>query len=261
MTVVVPTNPPLIYLKSYKTASTSFEIALLESVRRSFENGLDEPGVSFHISIDAGDFGLPLQKSAAFFRGRPLEGMFFRKHGTAKLAGKIFGARLLKQHQGAREVRRVVGENFYNAAYKVTTVRNPWDLTVSRYRWTSTGRQGRSRPVDIPFRRFIEGFTGNGRIKCDGMDLKMKPLKQHLYPFVYDQNSFGCNEYIRFEHLEMDAASLFERFGLAAPAFPRVKVSGRTPGKKHYRDYFDDYSAGLVRNAVERFIEDFGYTF
>jgi len=262
MTVVIPTAPVLVYLKSYKTASTSFEIALLESVKSSFPSGLDEPGLAFHVSIDAEKYSLPVQKNSMFFRGVPRPRKAFLDNRVLRFAAKVSGFSFLKQHQSAKDVRRVLGGRIWKEACKVTTVRNPWDLAVSRYRWMSSGREGRSGVVNIPFANFIEGFTGNGIIRAGDQYYKIKTLRQHLYPFVYDKMTFCCDEYVRFETLETDAAALFEKFGLARPVFHKVKVSGsasRPPDA--YRDYYDDYSRGLVLKAAERFIKDFGYEF
>ncbi len=262
MTVVIPTAPTLVYLKSYKTASTSFEIALLESAKSAFPSGLDEPGMAFHVSIDAERYSLPVQRNSLFFRGVPRPRNELLDNRALRFAAKVMGAAFLKQHQSAKDVRKVLGDRLWKEAFKVTTIRNPWDLAVSRYRWMASGREGRSGVVDIPFESFIEGFTGSGIIRAGYQNYKIKTLRQHLYPFVYDKNSFCCDDYVRFETLETDAAVLFENLGLARPVFRKVKVSGSASQPPHaYRDYYDDYSRMRVFKAAERFIKDFGYEF
>ena len=43
------------------------------------------------------------------------------------------------EHMNARDVRRAIGPEVFDAYLKVTIVRNPWDREVSRYFWATRG--------------------------------------------------------------------------------------------------------------------------
>lgn len=129
----------LIFLKSRKTAGSSFEIALSsfadaddiitplgplggedEALRKA--NGGQPPGnYRFSLSDYARITAPELVKSL----GRPREHQKFN------------------QHISARDVRRRLGANIFDNSMKVAIVRNPFDALVSRYFWYTRKRRAR----------------------------------------------------------------------------------------------------------------------
>lgn len=156
-----------------------------------------------------------------------------------------------------------------DALFKFTSVRNPYDLLVSRY----LKRKGRF--VDEPDK--YRWAQDNPKIKASMEAAQELPfpewvagqLKRHKEK---DTTVKGPLEYldhadhvIRFEALQAGFDEVLRHLGVAGPiAIVSENVtSERAQGsvKRHYTDFYDDASRELVTRAYAPIIERFGYTF
>lgn len=156
-----------------------------------------------------------------------------------------------------------------DALFKFTSVRNPYDLLVSRYlkrkgrfvdqpdkyRWAQDNpkiRASMEAAQELPFPEWIAG-----------------QLKRHAEK---DKTVKGPLEYldhadyvIRFEALQEGFDEVLRRLGIREPI--RIVSENVTseraqgPAKRHYTEFYDDASRELVTRAYAPIIERFGYRF
>ena len=178
-------------------------------------------------------------------------------------------------------VRRRLGRPLWDAYFKFSIVRNPWDLVVSQYYWAT-------REVDWqPFRKTIGGSLSRFwkyplRVRRNVFALGANVARTfwkledvtfdffvaymlHYYPpngrFYFDRSgTVGLDFLIRYENLQHDYASVRERIGLPPSELPSLKTKSRAE-RKHYTTYYDDRSRERVAKTYRKHIEHFGYHF
>ena len=125
------------------------------------------------------------------------------------------------QHLTARHVRQEVGNTVFNAYYKFTIVRNPFDRIVSQFAYM----QQRSDLME-----YI-GMTPDTEFK-KYLDLISRKLHVQWMPqceFIFDSDDSPMVDFIgRLENIDLDAKKIFKTIGLDSPdRVPRVKRSKR----------------------------------
>ena len=214
-----------IYIKTFKTASTSIEAALLPIC------GPD-------------DIITPPWPQAQNFRidhpllpKRPLMKRLFS--GPPKLTDPSVG---YYHHMPAWRVRSYVGEDIWNSYFKFSFERNPWDRQVSQYLYWRQKKADR-RPVS--FEKFMEdrerAYVGN-------FDL-------------YSQNDAIILDVMgRYETLASDLDEIIQRLLLENTApLPHLNASGKR--SDHYREFYDSRTEAIVADWYSREIAYFGYRF
>jgi hypothetical protein len=160
----------------------------------------------------------------------------------------------------------------FDAYFKFSFVRNPWDRMVSEYKY-------RGHPMRMSFKTWLfdhlppRGFT----------DAYCHLVPQH--EFIYDQEGRLLADFVgRYESLQADFDRVCERLGIPHTPLPHENRSLDAPRiqslndvKKrirrwlwtlrprnvypHYTQYYDDESRARVGQLYRRDIEIFGYAF
>ena len=143
-------------------------------------------------------------------------------------------------------------------------VRNPWDLTVSMYKylWTSSyswpirWRANHKEFSKLTFSNWVnhEFFQsptirsadiasnrGIDKFQCDWIKSKNKSID-----FVG-----------RFENLQEDFNTVCDKIGIPRQKLPHTNKTDR----KHYTEYYDDETREIVAEKYTKDIESFGYKF
>lgn len=144
-------------------------------------------------------------------------------------------------HIPAREIRRLVGEDVWNACYKFSIERNPWDRQVSLYHWHY--RNHKNKPS---FETFIRS-----------------PIHRKISPnfdtYAID-GKVVADHVCRYENLQDDLNNVLSRLGLEAKlALPQAKGSFRK--ERAWREYYTPKTRDIVGRWYAREIEAFGYEF
>jgi hypothetical protein len=163
---------------------------------------------------------------------------------------------IFRQHMPAADVRRFVGERKWRDYRKITIVRNPWDRTISAWRW-SEHMTGISRSLSDFVRETekndrLARAVGSPRIRL------RRTAKWVNWPYYAIKDEIVADEIIKYESLEADTRSIFARFGISSGDLPRAKAGIRKPS-----DSLQLLTPELVeRIAVlhKREIDAFGYT-
>ena len=237
MTIVCHSRK-FIFLKTRKTAGSSIEIWLAPHL---------DPNVDF---IRLGDDS-EKQHPDLWKRFNSLSS---RIRLAAKRVGTL--SPIFRPHMPAADVRRFVGERKWREYRKITIVRNPWDRTISAWRW-SEHMTGVSKSLsdyvrDMERDEKLARAIGSARIRL------RRTGKVDNWPYYTIDDEIVADDIIRYESLETDTRPLFARFGITGGDLPRAKSGIRKPS---------DGMQLLTPDIVERIavlqkreIEAFGYT-
>lgn len=222
-----------IYIKTYKTGSTSVEAALsgicgpgdvITEASEQLRGVRQKPAQNFRLDHPA----VPKRPLWRRLLGRP------ERHYHPSVG--------YFEHMPASLVRTYVGEDVWRSYFKFSFERNPWDRQVSWYHYKTKARGEGTRPS-------FDAFNGDRRRAwVENWDL-----------YTIDGN-IAMDVVGRYETLAADFAMIVDRIGLTGQvALPAVNVS-RDRGKD-YRAYYTDRSRDLVGAWYVPEIEEFGYQF
>lgn len=222
-----------IYIKTYKTGSTSVEAAL---------SGVCGP--KDVITQASEELREVRQKPAQNYRldhpdvpSRPLwRRLLLRPERHYHPTIGYF------EHMPASRVRRYVGEDIWRSYFKFSFERNPWDRQVSWYHYKTKSKGERTRPS-------FEAFNNDRRRAwVENWDL-----------YTIDGNV--VMDFVgRYESLRADFETVLSRIGLTGQVeLPRTNVSTRREGS--YRVYYTDVSRELMAAWYAPEIGEFGYQF
>ncbi|WP_417278517.1 hypothetical protein [Celeribacter sp.] len=153
----------VLFLKPKKTAGTSFEIALS---RFAEKDDIITP-ISNVDENTRRTLGFPTCQN---YLKRPRE---YTPKDVVNLLRKGIQPKKYYNHIGAAKMRRRLGREVFDAAYKVSIVRNPFDMIVSLYFWKTRHEEERpslqawvKRNKSV-LRRYMDQYYLNGKDVID----------------------------------------------------------------------------------------------
>lgn len=222
-----------IYIKTYKTASTSIEAALSEICGPDdVITPASEPLMKHRKGERAQNYRIdhPLVPKRPLWRrllGRP------ERHYHPSVG--------YYEHMPAWRVRAYAGDTVWDSYYKFSFERNPWDRQVSWYYYKTKSKTPRPS---------FDAFNADkARAYVENFDL-------------YSIDGEVCMDAIgTYENLEEDFEKIMLNIGLAGKvALPRTNVS-TGPSDVDYRSYYTDASRQMIAEWYAREIALFGYEF
>lgn len=229
--MIVSFEHNFIFLKTTKTAGTSFEIALSKY--------LNSDDIITPISEENKRQELNYRGAQNYYYPDGL----FQKLGILKPRQKFFN------HMTAEEVKKTLGSDAFDKFIKVSIIRNPFDYVVSRYFW-----------------RFRDVINTTSKYHFQNWLLtieKEKLLQNKSITHIGGRNVVDIM--LRFEHFEADINSFAERLGLPnslAAEFKSITAKSQIrPKKATAQEMFDGFSEGidLVKRLFQEDIENYGY--
>jgi Sulfotransferase family len=170
-----------------------------------------------------------------------------------------------EKHFFARDLRELYGADFWNAYFKFSFVRNPWDRLVSWWSMIDAHRTAATNGDHLnKFYRFIlerattfEEFLEN----CDEEIFDSdgpKWIYRNQLDYLTDSSGVQIVDFIgRFETLQQDFDVIARKTLGKTTVLPRANMSRHN----HYCDYFTPGLAEKVKLRYARDIEAFGYVF
>lgn len=221
-----------IFIKVPKTAGTSMEIKLSEVCG-------EEDVITKETTPDVKDL---TTKTPQHYRGlfNPIPDLV---SGDARdipknLARFVLGWKYY-DHIAAGSIKGRVGDDIWNSYYKFCFERNPWDKVVSTFNW---GKRLPGREQD--FRNYVE---------------------QKMFSSDYRLYSLGDKAAVdfigKFENLEDDLQTVYDRLGLAWEEKLPVTKAHTRKRSDNYRKYYDASLKEIVANEFRREVDLFGYKF
>ncbi len=220
-----------IYIKTYKTASTSVEAAL------SGICGADDV-----ITEASEQLRGVRQQAARNYRiehpEKPRRALW--KRLTLRPERHYHPSVGYYEHMPASRVRAYCGEAVWNSYYKFSFERNPWDRQLSWYRYKT-----KSKATPPSF----ETFNRN-RKRAHVENWELYTIEDRI-----------CLDFIgRYESLEADFATVLAAIGLTGKVeLPTTNVSKGKTGD--YRSSYDAASRAMIGEWYAREIAHFGYQF
>ncbi len=154
------------------------------------------------------------------------------------------------QHLMARYVREEVGDKKFNAFYKFSVVRNPWDKTVSQFRYM------KQRPD-------LRSFLGMHRFTSFKKYLKLIQKVDHVHwlpqvKFLFDLNGeLLVDKVLSFENFESEIKEVLGRLKLEIKSIPHLNRSKR----RDYKSYYSNVTKEMVEEFYKDDIKKFNYKF
>ena len=227
-----------IYIKTYKTGSTSIETAL------SAVCGADDVITEASEQL-RGHRAQAAQNYRIEHRHKPQRPLIKRlllrpeKHYHPSVG--------YFEHMPAWRIRTYCGEEVWRNYFKFTFERNPWDRQVSWYHYKTKSLSARRKPSFSAFNADAK------RAYVENWDLYTMGDEGVVADFVG-----------RYESLETDFATVLQRIGLSGRVeLPKVNVSKVKVDKQAagYREYYTDADRARVAQWYDREIAYFGYEF
>jgi|GEM_PF-2057611 len=182
-------------------------------------------------------------------------------------------------HISPNAIRRLIPDETWRSYAKITIVRNPWDLCVSRYWWDRSQDKLPDRLSSLKNIRLIIDSARERHFISDVlkiMQLKFHPLwrkKDFTYfiehlPSIYTNTRYYfepngnrvADYYLRFENLNKDYQNLCNNLSIPYESLPVLKSNVRT-SKAHYSTYYTEKTKEIIQSIFAEEIERFGYSF
>jgi hypothetical protein len=225
--MIVSHSHRFIFVKSEKTAGTSVEAALSK----------------FCVDRDV---------------VTPLGDYWFNRGPEGEWLHNAMNADGFSQHDSAAEIRRKVGSEAWDAYFKFSIARNPWDRVVSNFSW-----EARNKPALRPVKRWYH--------RLGAPYDEFQETKRLFHGFVagewttndrfYVADGALCVDFVmRYERLADDLAEVCRHIGVPPVELPHLKSGLRKAGRR-YADYYDDSSRAIVAERHHHDLRLFGYEF
>lgn len=174
-------------------------------------------------------------------------------------------------HMPADEIHKRVGEEVWNSYLKITVVRNPWDLVVSRYYWEKAQlwynlKRNLKNILREPFnliryRRLMNRLRLMLSLTSFSTFILFYRKDWTNSRFYFDGDGKPCCDiYIRYEQLDEGIMMLEKRLGVELGELPHLKDKTRKY-RNHYSQHYCSWQIRRIGNLFRQEIEFFGYTF
>lgn len=171
------------------------------------------------------------------------------KRRRRRLKGVEAAGRLWK-HSTLADIEGLISRERIAGAFTFTLVRNPWDRVVSYYHWL------RDQRFEHPAVRLAQrlDFHDFIRARHTQQSLRSQPYAHYM---TCADGTEACRAYIRLEHLQEDAAPLWDHLGFSL----ELSVVNPSERSRDHRRYYTDGDAELVGEICGGDIRRFGYRF
>jgi hypothetical protein len=234
--VILSHQHRFIFIKTYKTASTSIEVFL-----------------SQHCGDD--DVVTPIAPPVPPHRPRHWQGRFspwpelvalprFRLRDTLRAFYQCARGIKYYNHMAAYVLRARIQDEQWRHYYKFCVERNPWDKTLSHF-------------------HYLRETKGDGGLTLDSYLAQGRyPLNYPLYLDPAAGNGLLVDRVIRYEHLHADLAEVMDRLGIPFDGSLAIRAKGQLRrDRRPYQEVYTEEQRAVVEKAFDREIRLHGYRF
>jgi len=193
-------------------------------------------------------FNSPLKK------GKNKEFVFIHIPKTAgtsitKIVGEPF-----QKHNPANVVIDIIGREKWEAAFKFTVVRNPFDKVHSWYKFRIMHDQSKMKTNPISFKDWVACTYGDP--KDPYYYYRARPFMPQTDWLKNEKGQIEIDKIVRFENLADDFNEVAKIIGIDSQ-LPHINKTTKT----NYRDFYDDETRKIVAKWHQEDLDVFGYTF
>lgn len=246
-----------IYLKNYRTASSSIESFFgqycIDPVLRSsyiFKDKCDTSITPYGIiSARCIGFGDDYKLLTTKSDDNTLHNIKLKQYLDSKNDEHAMPfEQIWYNFKSAQYIKDDLGDNIFNEYFKFCVIRNPYDIIVSSYYWDKYVQN-----IETDFKTYCTNYCM--RISNDHVrDNNSRIFIDHI-PI--------CQYYIRYENLLEDVKTVLNKLGITdydINKFPEHKMGFR-PQNTHYSRFYDEELKQLVYNTFKEMFDNFNYTF
>jgi len=176
-----------------------------------------------------------------------------------------------ENHMSANDIKKRVGDKVWYEYLKVTIVRNPWDMVVSRYHWEKARlwpgiRRNIVKILRNPF-AIVRYKPLRHRIKMIFVLASFSNFIKYFDKswtnsrFYFDKEGKPiCDIYLSYENLNEGISALESLLGVQLGSLPHLKNKPRHR-KNHYSQYYNQKQKEQIEKLFKHELEIFDYTF
>ena len=218
-----------IYSKSRKTASTSVEAALEYLITNDFTQG----PTNSKLYPDGSRIG---------YRGNT-------KEKDPNFNTSAFSL----NHQGLKKSKAMLGDEKFNAAFKISSIRNPYDRTISGFHYSNKHKISefialkQNKRIDEIKNRFASHVRNN---KYYG--------KMHFYC----DSEMVIDKFVRMESIINDVEEIFdylkvpkEKSQIILSRFPEFKKTERANSPLVFSDYYTEETLDIINKRMSNWFD------
>ena len=156
------------------------------------------------------------------------------------------------QHLPYTEVQRLLPAEKFDAYFKFTIVRNPWERLLSDYIWNN-----RNCKTFTEYVSYVDHIYQNYGLELSSL-AKCPDMARHFLGHLLPQHLYTGPDVTvyRFENFATDISSLVQLLGINKP-IPHANARAH----EHYSKYYDNSTKAIVEKIYARDIALFGYKF
>jgi len=184
------------------------------------------------------------------------------KTGGVSVSKTLFG-NLAGGHDSAKHYQCAFNKKDYEAMFKFTFVRNPWDRLYSAYKFLISG--GMNQKDRDWAKKNLSKFRDFNDFVINGIGKGMPLDYIHLLPQVHFINlphsrRFQVDFIGLYENIDADFKTICKRSGLPQIQLPHLNKT-KKKGEGGYIEAYNQKSIEIVEELYRRDIEAFGYDF
>ena len=161
---------------------------------------------------------------------------------------KIVG---IKNHMPSKEIKYLLGKEFYNTSFKFAVARNPYKREVSRFKFVRNTKKHRCYKLFNSFKDFNDYVDFRYDKYKQGNNVTQKSFLTDL------KDNLIFDKYIKLENINEDFKDIIQKLGL--PKNSQIPHINKTKSKTNWYDYYSKESAKKIREVCSEDFEFFNY--
>ncbi len=179
------------------------------------------------------------------------------------------------QHMSIHDYKKIIKN--YNKMFKFSVVRNPYDLTVSRFFFYKNIWLKKRIANNVPYKNKITNMNFSDFVKNENIyleshkswtNLKTSAHKNYLkdkpdfnqFSLLSIDNKIECDHVYKFENMKHNLKNICERFGIGdIDSNTNLHFNKSNRGK--YQKYYDSETKKIIAKRFEKDIDYFKYAF
>ena len=151
----------------------------------------------------------------------------------------------------AKEIKDLLGKEFYNKSFVFAVARNPYRREVSRFKFVRNTKKHRCNKLFNSFKDFNDYVDFRYEKYKRGNNITQKSF------LIDEKENIIVNQFIKLENINEDFEKIIQKLGL--PNNRTIPHINKTSGKNNWSDYYSKESSKKIREICSEDFEFFNY--